>query len=102
MSKPKPIETPHTHAAEFIAALEKLGSVPGKWDSPGCRIFDVRNADGHPILRVVIDHEAEDHPQSISLIRFTGTVAQLIAWQSSNMSAHMPTAGLLAMIKASL
>ncbi len=94
-------ESPQTAPEAFIFALDKLGFKPGRWDSKATRIFDLRNAQGHPEIRIAMDYEGEPVPQSLTLVKFTGTQAQLIEWETQNMSTAMPTAGLLALIEAS-
>lgn len=97
-------KTPHTQAPEFIAALEKMGFTPARWDRAGSsdRQLDYDRAEtGYPLLRIAINHEGEANPHSINIIRFDGSRSQLVQWDST-LSAHMPSAGLLALIKASL
>ncbi len=95
----KTIATPHTNAAEFLQALDKLQFIPAKWDSPNDRLLDRKNKDGHTELRIHIAYEGEQRPHNISLVKLDGTKAQLIEWESNHMSAHMPMVGLLALIK---
>lgn len=92
--------TPHSHAAEFLKALEQLQFKPGEWDRPVERHLETRNQAGHLTVRVIIAYEGEERPQNVSLIKFDGTPARLIEWETNYMSAHMPTQGLLALIKA--
>lgn len=96
----KTIATPHTLATEFLKALNQLQFVPAKWDTASDRLLDRKNKDGHTELRIHIAYEGEQRPQTISLIKFDGRRSQLIEWESNSMSAHMPTTGLLALIKA--
>lgn len=96
----KTIATPHTNAAEFLDALNKLQFATAKWDSPNDRLLDRKNKDGHTELRIHIAYEGERQPQSISLLKFNGQRNQLTEWESNHMSAHMPSAGILALIKA--
>ena len=62
--------------------------------------LDRKNKDGHTDLRIHIAYEGESQPHSISLIKFDGQRSQIIEWESNHMSASMPTAGILALIKA--
>ncbi len=96
----KTTATPHTAAAEFLEALDKLQFKPGKWDAPNDRQLDLRNKEGHPVLRICIGYEGEQRPHNLTLIKFNGQRNQLICWESTHMSAHMPTQGFLALIKA--
>ena len=94
------MKTPHDNATEFLEALAKLQFTPARWDSPGDRQLDRKNKDGHTELRVHIAYEGEARPHSISLTKFNGQRNQLVEWESNHMSAHMPTSGLLALLKA--
>ncbi|MDP1591387.1 MAG: hypothetical protein Q8M07_26770 [Prosthecobacter sp.] len=94
------MKTPNNTATEFLAALAKLQFVPAKWDAPGDRQFDRKNKDGHTDLRIHIGYEGEPQPHYLSLVKFNGQRNQLIEWESLNLSAHMPTTGLMALIKA--
>jgi hypothetical protein len=94
------MNTPHDNAEEFLEALEGLKFIPARWDRPNERQLDRLNDQGHTDLRVCIGYEGEKQPHNISLIKFDGTRAMIGKWESLNMSAQMPTAGLLALIKA--
>lgn len=95
----KTTATPHNDAEGFLKALASLKFQPARWDSPNDRQLDLRNKEGHPILRICIGYEGEQRPHNLSLVKLDGTRAQLIQWESL-MSAHMPTAGFLALLKS--
>lgn len=94
------MKTPHDSATEFLEALAKLEFKPGAFDNPNKRALVRKTQAGHNDLRILIAYEGERQPQSISLIKTNGQSNQLIEWESRGMSAHMPTSGLLALIKA--
>lgn len=96
----KTTATPHSHAAEFIKDLERLDFKPGAFDNPNKRTLVKRNQAGHITLRVRIAYEGQSRPQDISLIKLNGQANQLTEWESLHLSAHMPSKGLLALIKA--
>jgi len=93
------MSTPHDNAEAFLLALDKMGFKPGAFDNPGRRQLVRKNKAGHTDLRITIDHEGETRPHSISLIKTDGRNSQVTLWESRNMSARMPTKGLLALIK---
>lgn len=95
------MKTPSNAATELLATLTKMGFKPARWDSPSTRQLQTLTKDGHPELRVVIDHEGEPTPHSLRLIKYDGTIRQITAWEAS-LSAHMPLKALLALIKASI
>ena len=94
------MSTPHDNAAAFLQALDKMEFKPGAFDNTNRRQLVRKNKDGHTNLRITIDHEGEPRPHSISLIKTDGRNSQVTLWESRNMSARMPTKGLLALIKA--
>lgn len=92
--------TPHNTAGSFIKALKDLHFVPARWNTEDDVQLDRLNSQGHTDLRVCMNYEGEKQPHCISIIKFDGTRAQVVKWESLDMSAHMPTEGLLALIKA--
>lgn len=95
------MKTPSNAASELLATLTKMGFKPARWDSPTTRQLQTLNKDGHPDLRILIDHEGEATPHSLRLIKYDGKISQITTWEAS-LSAHMPLKALLALIKASL
>lgn len=53
----KTTATPHNDAEGFLKALASLKFQPARWDSPNDRQLDLRNKEGHPILRICIGYE---------------------------------------------
>ena len=94
------MSTPHDNAEAFLLALDKMGFKPGAFDNTNRRQLVRKNKAGHTDLRITIDHEGETRPHSISLIKTDGRNSQVTLWESRNMSAHMPTKGLLALVKS--
>lgn len=94
------MSTPHDNAEAFLQALDKMEFKPGAFDNANRRQLVRKNKAGHTDLRITIDHEGEPRPHSISLIKTDGRNSQVTLWESRNMSAHMPTKGFLALIKA--
>ena len=94
------MKTAHTDAAELTAKLTKMGFVPARWDEANFRQLQILNKDGHANLRVCIDYQGESKPHLLTLIKYDGRRSQVTAWESNGMSAHMPLAATLALIKA--
>lgn len=95
------MKTPSNAASEFLATLTKMGFTPARWDSPDTRQLDAKNRAGHTTLRVVINYEGDREPHNIEIIKRDGARSQVTQWES-RLSAHMPLAATLALIKASL
>jgi hypothetical protein len=99
------MQTPNTHAAEFIAALEALGFKPSqarlRIDETD-KAFDLKNGEGHLIFRVILDYQMEIRPHGISLYRFDGKRSSILEWDARNISARAPSEGFLTLIKASM
>lgn len=93
------MNTPNNNACDFINALKKLNFKDTK-AAEDDRQMDRFNEHGHLDLRVCLNYEGEKQPHYISLIKFNGTPARIVQWQSLDMSAHMPTAAILAMLQA--
>ena len=96
MKTPK---TPRDHATEFIALLDKAGFKPFRGDHHKARLLDRKSANVHPDLRICINYESEPQPHNIQLVKFDGRRSQIVKWESS-LSASMPLAAVMALIKA--
>jgi hypothetical protein len=95
------MKTPANAASELLKELTKMGFTPGRWDTPDTRQLQTVTKDGHPDLRVIIDHDGEPTPHSLRLIKFDGKISQINTWEAT-LSAHMPLKAFLALIKASI
>lgn len=95
------MKTPSTAPIQFLSSLKNMGFAPAKWDSPDTRQLDIKTSDGHTNLRVVINYEGGLSPLSIELIKRDGGRSQITQWES-RLSAHMPLAATIALIKASV
>jgi hypothetical protein len=93
--------TPNNDPAAFIANLENAGFVPGRWDAPSCRILDYKNAAGNVAVRVAVDYEGEEAPNSVRVVAFCGTRAQITKWEAT-VPAVAPSTGILPLIVSAM
>lgn len=81
----------------ITSALNLLPSPRGATN--GDVVLQRQNAEGHADLRIYIAYEGERQPHSIKVTKLDGRRSQIIQWEST-LSAHMPSAALLAMLQA--
>lgn len=94
------MKTPNNDSTGFLASLNTLGFKPSRWDdAQGNRQLETESETGHPLLRVCLDYQGERQPHNLSVIKFDGRKSSTVEWSCGSLSAHMPSAAVLAMLQ---